>query len=67
MFKTHLSKYCNPIKRGDIFEKLTVIEFVDYHDNRAYWLCECVCGRRLIVSNGALKRKRTTSCVYCKK
>jgi hypothetical protein len=42
MSKTFLSKYCNPIKRGDEFEKLTVIEFVDYHDNKAYWLCECI-------------------------
>lgn len=60
--KTVLSAYCNPIKKRQIFSNLTVIEFVDYNNGRAYWLCECVCGKKIIVSAGALKKKHATSC-----
>ena len=60
--KTILSDYCNPIKKKQVFDNLTVIEFVGYDKGRAYWLCECICGKRVIVSAGALKRKHATSC-----
>lgn len=60
--ETVLSSYCNPIEKGQVFSNLTVIEFVDYNKGRAYWLCECICGKRVIVSSGALKKKHATSC-----
>lgn len=60
--KTLLSAYCNPIKKGQIFGNLTVIEFVDYNNGKAYWSCECICGKKIIVSAGSLKKKHATSC-----
>ena len=48
---------------GKRFGKLTAIEF-DHKDanNKSYWLCECDCGNKTIVSRSSLTSERTKSC-----
>lgn len=48
---------------GQRFGRLTVIEFdhADAHRN-LYWLCECDCGNRTLVTRGGLISGNTTSC-----
>lgn len=45
------------------FERLTVIRFFD-RDKRgeAMWLCQCICGKQLIVRGNDLKSHNTRSC-----
>lgn len=58
---------CNPINIGDVFGKLTVMEFAGYEKasdgkNRAQWLCRCECGNKKITSANDLKTGSTNSC-----
>lgn len=48
---------------GKQFGRLTVIAFdhADRYRNK-YWVCECECGNRTIVTGGDLKSGNTTSC-----
>jgi hypothetical protein len=48
---------------GKRFGRLTVIDFdhSDTHRN-SYWLCECDCGNKSIVTRGGLTSGNTTSC-----
>ena len=48
---------------GERFGRLTVIRFdhVDKYRN-SYWLCECDCGTKTIVTRGGLISGNTTSC-----
>lgn len=48
---------------GKRFGRLTVICFDhnDHHHN-SYWLCECDCGNRTVVTRGGLTSGNTTSC-----
>lgn len=48
---------------GKRFGRLTVIDFVRVDEHRnSYWLCECDCGTRTIVTRGGLTSGNTTSC-----
>jgi|GEM_PF-4947761 len=49
---------------GNRYGKLTVIKRAHPkgHRSGAYWLCECVCGGRVIVQGGNLRAGNTTSC-----
>lgn len=48
---------------GKRFGRLTVVQYDhdDIHRN-SYWLCECDCGNRTIVTRGGLTSGNTTSC-----
>lgn len=47
---------------GKKYGYLTVIERAGSRTKEAMWLCECDCGNKKIVSGGALRSGRTTSC-----
>ena len=58
---------CNPIKIGDVFGKLTVLEFAGYSLRKKgwkcpQWLCACECGNKKIVMAEKLKQGVTKSC-----
>ena len=48
---------------GKRFGRLTVVDF-DHNDvhRNSYWLCECDCGNKTIVTRGSLISGNTTSC-----
>lgn len=55
---------------GKVFGLLTVLEFARYRSNgSAEWLCQCECGRELIVNGSNLRCGNTRSCggVGCRK
>lgn len=47
---------------GNVYGKLTVIEFAGINNHKAYWLCECECGNRKTFPYGNLKYNNTSSC-----
>jgi len=48
---------------GQKFGRLTVVERVDNaNDGHARWLCECVCGKRVIIPGYCLTNHNTKSC-----
>jgi len=47
---------------GQIFGRLTVIEYSHTLSCRAYWKCLCECGNEKIIDSGSLKRHKTKSC-----
>lgn len=47
---------------GHRYGQLTVIEFVGIRVGKAYWLCDCDCGKRAIVRGGHLRRGDAKSC-----
>lgn len=47
---------------GCKFGKLSVIERADNRRNRVHWLCECDCGKRVIVQSSQLRTGHTRSC-----
>lgn len=47
---------------GQVFGKLTVIEFVGRDKNATFWRCRCECGKETIVRREALQLGATTSC-----
>lgn len=54
---------------GQRFGRLTVRDYVGYRKERhsAFWVCECDCGNRVVVSACSLKDGHTTSCGCYKK
>lgn len=48
---------------GQKFNRLTVIERKGHDKHKsAIWLCECICGNRIIASTNSLRRNNTKSC-----
>lgn len=44
------------------FGRLKVTGYQGIRNRKAYWLCQCICGKKKIVGAAALKRGRTKSC-----
>lgn len=49
-------------EKGNIYGRLTVIQPAKSKNGKAYWLCKCSCGKKVIVSGDALRNKGTKSC-----
>jgi hypothetical protein len=47
---------------GQTFGKLKVVERSGSKNNYAAWLCQCTCGKTVIVRSNALKSYHTKSC-----
>ena len=47
---------------GQVFGKLTVLEYAGSDGKRALYSCICQCGTKIIVRADSLRRKMTTSC-----
>lgn len=57
------SKKHKDIEMGDIFHRLTVIEFSGYNNRRVrLWKCICSCGNEVISNEADLKRNHSKSC-----
>jgi hypothetical protein len=50
------------IKPGDQFNHLTVLEFAGVENKRAYWICQCSCGKIIRVCGKGLKNGHNQSC-----
>lgn len=55
-----MSKRLNII--GQVFGRLTVINFDYVHKGKAYWLCECKCGNRKVIVGVNLITGNAKSC-----
>lgn len=53
---------------GQQFGSLTVIEYSPRNNQRqrTHWICECGCGRKLIVRSDNLRKGRSTQCSDCR-
>lgn len=53
-----------PIKdiSGKIFSRLTVLRYVKIQHHRAFWECQCICGKIVIVQSNKLLTNTTKSC-----
>lgn len=52
-------------RKGEIFGKITVVKFHGVNrSGNAMWKCRCECGKKLIVSNGALPRRLSCGCKH---
>jgi 5-methylcytosine-specific restriction endonuclease McrA len=55
-----------PPRRIDIskqtYGRLTAVSVYEVRDHKVYWLCECSCGNRTVVSLGKLRSGKTRSC-----
>ena len=50
---------------GETFSRLTVIERAESAPNgNARWLCQCSCGRQVVVDSYRLRKGITKSCGY---
>lgn len=47
---------------GQRFRKLLVLAPAENVGNRTAWLCQCDCGRQVVVKTQRLRNKRTVSC-----
>lgn len=47
---------------GDIYGRLTVVEFKGIIKQRTSWLCLCECGNTLVTNGNSLRRGKTISC-----
>ena len=47
---------------GQKFGRLTVIECAGIKDRKVTWLCECECGKEIVVRSACLQRGNTRSC-----
>lgn len=47
---------------GNMYGKLTVIDFAYTKNSKAYWLCQCECGQQTVVSGNALRNSAVHSC-----
>ncbi|MBB6446493.1 AP2 domain-containing protein [Bacillus benzoevorans] len=47
---------------GEIFGRLTVLEFDSMKDTNSYWRCKCECGNVTVVAGNSLKRGVSKSC-----
>lgn len=52
---------------GEVYGRLTVIEYSHSDGKHSYWKCKCSCGDTALVSRDALKQGRTVSCGCYKK
>ena len=50
------------IKKGDKYNKLTAIKFVEIRKRYQYWLFKCNCGNEKIISVSKVKSEHTKSC-----
>lgn len=48
--------------QGNKYGLLTAIQFVEIRKGRAYWLCQCECGKEVIKMAKLLKNGHTTTC-----
>lgn len=46
---------------GQTFDRLTVIR-LDHTNRRAFWLCQCSCGKTTVVATAFLRNGHTSSC-----
>ena len=53
---------------GQVFGFLTVIEHSPRNNQRqrTHWVCECRCGRKLVVRSDNLRNGRSTQCSECR-
>lgn len=51
-----------PDLRGQKYGRLTVIEPAENIDNRTTWLCQCDCGKKIVVKTYHLRCGHTKSC-----
>ncbi len=49
-------------ERGNVYNRLTVIEPVEIRGGDTIWLCRCECGNLTTVAGGDLRRGTTKSC-----
>ena len=47
---------------GKRFGRLTVLQYAETRNKRAYWLCQCDCGNQKIVNGNLLQNGDTASC-----
>jgi|688.fasta_scaffold343127_2 hypothetical protein len=47
---------------GQRFERLLVLKFVERKNKHSYFECICDCGKKIITTSNALKRKHNMSC-----
>lgn len=59
-----INKKYKDIKIGDVFNKLTVIDYSDKTDKwyGKYFVCKCECGKELVVNKRNLNNGNTKSC-----
>lgn len=48
--------------RGDVYGRLTVLEYKGIIKQRSSWSCLCECGNIIVTSGNSLRRGRTSSC-----
>ncbi len=62
--ETGSKKIRNPVKIGDVFGYLTVVEYIYKTIPRGlkYWLCECKCGKKVEILDARIKHGVTRSC-----
>ena len=55
---------CNhtPDLTGRVFENLTVLALDTPNNGKRYWLCQCVCGKKIIVNTFQLRENKIKSC-----
>ena len=49
-------------ERGNVYGKLTVLEFAYLEGTGIRWLCSCECGKNVIVRGSSLRNGHTSSC-----
>lgn len=47
---------------GQVYGRLTVTEFAGIKNRKAQWLCECECGKKVVVCSVDLRSGNTKSC-----
>jgi hypothetical protein len=47
---------------GRVFERLTVLEFVRVNKRKAWWTCECSCGKKIVKASTDLIEGKMKSC-----
>ena len=47
---------------GNVYGKLTVIDFACIKNTKAHWLCQCECGNTVVTSGNALRNGSVHSC-----
>ena len=54
--------------KGQQFGALTVIAHCPWSDRRkrTHWICECHCGRRLLVRSDNLRKGKSRQCSECR-
>jgi hypothetical protein len=56
------TKYCIKNLEGQIFNNLKVIKYADRGKNGPNYLCECICGKTLVVNGRVLMKGSRRSC-----